>query len=226
MDLPIHPPTATPAGLKFAVMGENKNMPRELFDSEGKPIEVPDDAELQALRDAANKTKELEGLLEDAKKDASPDWRSARQKMKELETEANEWKTKAEKAGVQVEPRPLAIDEIKRIASEEADQTYINRYRERRLNEFGDRKEAVARLFDKLSGGEKLDEAKVDELMGFAARAAGFEDPGAQARRAMSFGGGSAPNFSDAQPNGDFADSAKGKDIAGKLGLNIGNDKK
>lgn len=201
-------------------------MPRELFDNAGKPIEVPDDAELQSLREAADKAKELEAQLEEARKDASPDWRSARQKMKELETEANEWKSKAEKAGVQVEPKPLPTDEIRRIASEEADQAYVNRYRERRLGEFGERKEAVSRIFDKLASGEKLNEAKIDEYMGIAARAAGFEDTGSQARRAMSFGGGSAPNFADAQRKSDFADTEKGKQLSGMLGLNIGNDKK
>lgn len=195
-------------------------MPRQLFDGDGNAVEVPDENEIKAYQEAQAKVSELDAKIKELEADSDPDWRTARKKMKDLSDERDDWKKKAEKAGVEVEPKPLPTEDIGRIAEERAEKVYIERYRDRRLAEFGDKREAVGRFFEKLSNGEKLDENKVDELIMAAARTAGVEVQSNPVNRAMGSSSTSAPNFDPTNnKEKDFADSDSGKGLAAAMGL-------
>lgn len=201
-------------------------MPRELFDAEGVAHQVPDETELKAYQEAQTKVADLEKQMEELKADTNPDWKGAREKMRVLEKEVGEWKAKAEKAGVQTEPKALPMEDLERIADERAEKVFLSRHRDRLIEQFGDKKETVLRFFNKLSEGEKLDEKKVEEFVIAAARTAGITDDSSPMRRAMSSSGTAAPNFDSKPPSESFADTDGGKALASRMGLTINQDKK
>lgn len=220
-------PISHAGGLVIRREGENRHtMPRELFDAEGVAHQVPDETELKAYQEAQTKVADLEKQMKELEADTNPDWKGAREKMRTLENEVKDWKIKAEKAGVQVEPKPLPMEDLERIADERAEKVYINRHRDRLLESFGDKKEVVTRFYNKLAEGETLNEKKVEELVLAAARTAGISDDSSPTRRAMASSSTSAPNFDSTPPNANFADTEQGKALGSRLGLTINEAKK
>lgn len=201
-------------------------MPQTVKNSEGADIEVFTKEELEAEKaEASKKAQEAEDKIKELEQELNPNWREARKKMEILEKERDDWKTKAEGAGVKPEPTGVSPDEAKRIAEEAAGATYVNRYKDRVLSGFGDKREIVAKYFEKLTAGEQLDEAKIEQFANDAARAAGVLQQANPLNRAIAAGGGSAPEFREAPKDG-FGDSEAGKSTAAAMGLQITAPKK
>lgn len=183
-------------------------MPRKITDESGTEVEVFDVSEVEALKaEAEKKQKDLEQEL-------NPNWREARQKMKEMEE-------KLAKAGIK-EPAP-AVDkeEVARIASEQAEKKYMERYRDRVLDQFGEKKDVVKKVFDKLASGEQLTEDAIDRITKEAARAAGVSmepDKTLQSRYAV---GGGRPSFEEGTKDEGFGATERGKATAAAMGLII-----
>jgi hypothetical protein len=200
-------------------------MPKTIKDESGADVEVYEKTEYEA---ASAKVKELEEKTKQLEQETNPNWREARQKMSILEKERDEWKEKASKAGVK-DDRVLDATEIERIAEAKTQQTLLTSYKNQMLSKYGDKREAVEAYFNKLASGEKLDEAKIEQFVGDAARAVGVgvrqRDTGAMFGR-----GGSAPEFpgspNNPLPEDGFGASTQGKSTAAAMGLVIDMPKK
>lgn len=190
-------------------------MPKKIKDESGTEIEVFESSEVEAIKaEAERKQKELEQEL-------NPNWREARKKIEDLERSNKEKDDKLAKAGVQSESTGVNKEEVARIASEQAEATYLERYRERVLNQFGDKKETVQKVFDKLAYGEKLSEDAIDRLAADAARTVGISREPDRDLAARNVRGGARPEFEPTSEDEGFGATAKGKATAAVMGLKI-----
>ena len=205
-------------------------MPRELYDADGNAVEgIPDDAELKALQQTASekaeadkKVGEFEAKMKEIEGDpAYKNLGVLREKWKTAEKERDEWKGKAEALGGEQPPKPISQDEVKTAAEAAAEKIYLNKLVERELKQFGDQKDVVKKIFDKLTAGEQLTEEKVEEHLQTAAKAAGL----APTRSSVpTYQGGGAPKFDNDDKS--FADTDEGKARAKAQGWDFAQDNK
>lgn len=196
-------------------------MPRKIEGEDGTEIEVFEKTELEeaAAKAAKQKEEELEGSI-------SPNWREARQKMSTLEKERDEWREKAAKAGFKDESQNVSKEEIAKIASEQAEVKYMERYKERVLSQFGEKKTDVEKYFSKLASGEKLTEDMVDRLAQDAARAVGVRSEPDRSLMSQFGRQGSRPEFAMPENDQGFGTTPQGKSTAQAMGLIIENPNK
>lgn len=200
-------------------------MPRTIKDASGNDVEVYDKSEVEA------QTKQLTELQERAKQleqEVNPNWKNARERMSSLEKERDEWKSKAEKAGVQ-DSRTPDMTEVERIAEAKAQAALLNSFKNQKLGKFGDKRAAVEAYFNKLAAGEELDEGKIDQYIGDAARAVGIGVP-SRDTGAMYGREGMSPQFpgspNNPLPEDGFGATDRGKGTAAAMGLIIDMPKK
>lgn len=197
-------------------------MPRVIKNEAGEDVEVFDKAEIEQRE---SKIKELESDLSVNPSNAA--FKQLRKEREQLTKEKEDWMKKAQEAGVKVETPPgISTEEISRIASESAEKTYMSRYKDRVLNQYGDRRETVEKYFEKLSAGENLTEDTIDRLVADAARAVGVnrspnKDVSSQFGRQ-----GSAPKFVPEVQDEGFGTTTQGKATASAMGLMIEPPKK
>ncbi len=192
-------------------------MPRKLFTEAGDPVEVPEEAEIAAAMEAKGKVDELNQSLEDLKKDMNPNWAESRKTQKRLETELNDWKKKAEAAGVKADPVIVPREDIETLAEKTTNKVILDRHRSRALSQFKDKRELVESYYNKLAAGEELDESKIDDLIGKAASLAGLNQRVNPLNRAIASTSHMAPEFSP--PEDDFSQTEQGKAMAEAMGL-------
>lgn len=196
-------------------------MPRKLFDEDGSPIEVPTEDEIKAIETAKA---DIEAKMKDLEAESNPNWKAARDKMKELESRNEEYASKLKEAGVKLESASLSREDIERIAQDKAQSMFLERSVESALKgTFGEKYESAKRLFDKLTHGETLDEAKVGKTIKHVAGALGFDDPKDAIHRAVA-SVGSAPIFEPKTES--YAETAEGKGLAQAMGISIEEPKK
>lgn len=194
-------------------------MPRVIKGEDGQDIEVFEKTEVEATKS------QYEAKLKEIEQELNPNWREARQKMRDMEKERDEWMEKAKKAGVKEDASSMTKEEIARIASEKAERLYIDKYKERVLSRFGDKKDAVSKYFEKLANGETLTEEMVDKIADDAARAVGIQRE-RDIREVHSAYTGVAPRFEQELPDQGFGATDRGKATAQAMGLIIENPKK
>ena len=194
-------------------------MPRTIKNEDGTEAEVFDKAEIE----------EMQSKMKDLEQEANPNWRQVRQEMKEKDAQLKELNKRLADAGIKSDrPAPgLSAEEVERIAEQKAEAIAARRYESSRLASFGEKKDEVEAMYRKLSAGEKLDEAKIDELMGMAGRMVGMQPQAdRQPYAPASPRQGSAPVFQQAQQDQGFGTTEAGKATAAAMGLMIESPKK
>jgi len=198
-------------------------MPRRLFDEEGNAIEgIPDEAELKDLQESKNKLTDAEKRISELSEEVNPNYKALRDARKAAEERAEAAEKKLKESGVASgEEKPMTKEEMEAFVDSRAEQVAMNRYRDRQLSQYGEKRTQVEGIFNRLAVGEKLNEDRVDELMDQAAAAAGIQktqkrDP---LRGAMNFTGG-PPRLEETKEK-DFADSDEGKGLASAMGLSF-----
>lgn len=203
-------------------------MPRELTDSEGNKVEVPDEGELKSLNEKAQQAEELATKIKELEEGANPDWRKVRQEQKELEKKLKDaesardvLKTEAAKQGVKFEEdRKFSADDINKMAEEKANQVFLSRFRALQVSQFGERAKEVDALVGKLSAGEELTEAKLTENIQIAARALGLESNKPNANMHISGSSGYIPSPKElGDQKQKFNETPEGQRLAGALGI-------
>lgn len=191
-------------------------MPRKLLDTDGNEIEVPTQEEIDALSASASKVGDLEKQLAELSQDINPNWRKARELQANLERERDEWKAKAESAGVKSEPQILSADQISEIARKESKGVTLEDYKQGLLERFGDKKDVVEKYFNKLSAGEELTKEAVRNYIKDSARAVGIDrepNPELRARYASS---GTEPIF-ETDKKEDFTETPEGQALSNAM---------
>jgi len=203
-------------------------MTRELLDSEGNKVEVPDDAELKTLQEKADQTDALQGKIKELEEGVNPDWRKVRQEQKALEVRLAEaeaarsaLKSEAEKQGVRIEEdKKFTADDIGKLAEEKANQVFLSRYRALQVAQFGERAKEVDALVGKLAAGEQLTEESLMSHIQIAARALGLESNNQNNNMNIAGSSGFVPDPKDLGDNRKrFSETEEGQQLAGSLGL-------
>jgi hypothetical protein len=196
-------------------------MPRKIQGEDGKEIEVFEASELEAAKaEAQKKAAEAEAKVKELEQELNPNWREARQKMKDLEEDASKWRKEAERLGAKPESKNISQEEIDRLAEGKAREVFLSEHKEEVLARFGDKRDIVENRFNKLAQGETLSKAKINELVQEAARAVGINRMPDPEINAIAAGGGAAPQFQQGTSQ-DFADTPQGEATAAAMGLVI-----
>jgi hypothetical protein len=194
-------------------------MPRTIKNEDGSEIEVFDKAEME----------EMQAKIKDLEQESNPNWRQVRQEMKEKDAQLKELNKRLADAGIKPAAAPpgLSAEEVERIAEQKAEAIASRRYESSKLAAFGEKKDEVEAVYRKLSAGEKLDEAKIDELMGMAGRMVGMQPTEARPAFApVATRQGGAPVFLQPQEDKGFGTTDAGKATAAAMGLMIEIPKK
>jgi len=198
-------------------------MPRTLLDEQGNKFEVPDETELSALQETAKKAAEYEAKLKEVEQEVNPNWRKTRETLKERESTIEKLQAELEKAGVKSsEQRAMSPEEYTTIAAQQARNVLLEQHKDNVLSQFGNQRSSVEEIYNSLAHGKQLDNQKIEELAGIAARAVGIEAPRAGIQRSFAGGGSSAPRFSEDVERTNFADTDAGKAAAAAFGIEIG----
>ncbi len=210
-------------------------MPRELYDKDGNAVEVPDDDEVKSLREQAEAKTKLEKELEEAKAAADPDWAKTRSIIKGQEREIARLR-KLEEQGKTVNDKGEVVDfkpsfsaqEIEERANVAGRRAAVGQMVDERKEEYlggldDEKRKVVLHLFDKFSAGEEMTPRKVDEYMGMAMRAMDIRHDSPASRAAAASGRSMKP---DGRPEESFADTERGKTLAGNIGLTFTQEKK
>lgn len=197
----------------------------EAYDSDGNAIEgLPDEAELKTLQEQAAAKEEADKKVADLDKkikeyESDPAYKNLgilRKKAEEAEKERDEWKKKLAEAIPKDEPKQFSEEELDKRMDERAERKFQEKIIERQLNTYGDKKEVVKKVFEKLSSGEQLTEDKITELMETAAKAAGLNP---ELSGAITFHGGGTPKFDTEEKS--HADTPEGQARASAMGLRV-----
>lgn len=207
-------------------------MPREVYDADGNAIEgVPDEAELKALKEAAEakaaldtKVTEAQAKLDAYEKDpAYKNFGLLRKGKEDAEKERDDWKTKYETEHPD-KPKDFSQEDVDKRIDEVTEKKFVDRYTNTVLSQFGDKKAVVKVFFDKFAAGETLTEEKIVEYAQAAANAAGLNRKVNPIHQAIAVHGSGTPEFDEKED--DFADSEAGKAMAEAMGLPITPPKK
>lgn len=191
-------------------------MPKIIKDENGNDIEVFEKAEVEQTRTA------LEAKMKELEQEVNPNWREARRKMQELEEQRNLFEKQLKDAGLaKNNDAQIPKEEIERIATRKSEEIYIQRYRDRVLSQFGDKKDDVAKYFDKLANGETLTEDAVDRLAQDAARALGVQVNNGRDISSLYGRAGGAPKFEQTSNDEGFGATERGRATAAAMGLII-----
>lgn len=190
---------------------------RKLFDAEGKEVEVPDEAEIEALKKAEedlkafNEGKGVKNLREVlSRRDEELEVaRKAKQELEAKLAERGEDETKA--------PEVLSPEKIQELIQQGIHGSMVGVEVQKALSQYSEEdRKVVKRYYDKLSNGESVDINNVSTFLDEAAR---FAFPDATDRTSRVSHGGKAARGKDEEKT--FGDTDEGKDFAARMGLNI-----
>lgn len=200
---------------------------RKLLDSEGKEVEVPDEAEIEAMRAAQEKlTKAEEELkifndgkgvknLREVLGRRDEELEAANKAKQELEAKlaAGEFETKA--------PEPLTPEKVHELIQQGIHGSLVGVEVQKALAGYTEEdRKVVKRLYDKLTAGEQVD---VNNVGQFIAQARGVAFPEEASRGGASHGGRAARSQDEEKG---FGDTEEGADFAKRMGLKIEAPKK
>lgn len=168
----------------------------------------------EALQTKADEFKAREKDIEDLQ---NPNIKVLRDKAKRLEEFEKTGKRVGEKGEVIDEPKPFSKDDAVAVAHQEM----LNDRKEEILDSIDkEKREVVQHYYDKLTAGEEVNMKNMKEFISAAARMAEVDMPNENFNRyAAGRGGAPEVSFNDKKEN--FADTDKGKNMAGMLGINI-----
>ena len=199
---------------------------KTLYNSEGDPVEVPDDDEIQELKSKAESISKLEEELKELKnKPESINWKAMREKENRLVKQLKEKGVELDENGepiVNVDPKF-----VESKAEEIANRKLVNVLVEDALDEFGDARDTVFETFQAITQGKEVSRKNYREFLEKAARAEGvlLENNSKNLARRVAFARpGGAPESSSES----FADSAQGRALGEAMGLPVflNNDNK
>ena len=203
----------------------NKSVPKTLYDEKGEPIEVMDDAEIQALKDAAAEREELKTQL-GALEEGSPGIKSLREAIKRKDEKIAEL-TQASKAPAPVVEQPKdapkvpTLEEIQAMTAKAATNSLLEQEIARALSKHGeDDRKTIRKFYEKLTNGEEI---SMENVHSFISQAEALVKPNTPASRPVN---GHVPRPVEERTNDNFADTDAGKGLAARLGLNIQPPKK
>ncbi len=178
-------------------------MPRTIVLEDGTEEEVPTQEELQALQEKASQAdtlaKDIEALRVESEDKSNPDWRLARQKMKNMEAKLAQAGKKLDDEGNIIDTTSsLSSDQIleqaKTVATQAATSVALNQFKDELLRSFNEEdRKVVEHYFTKLSAGEELDFNKVRKFVDEASRLA---QPADSTPQRVSPGSGAPPRIS------------------------------
>lgn len=208
-------------------------MPEKIILEDGSEREIPTAEEIAALQEKATafeslsseKTK-LENQLKELEEGVNPNWREVRAKQKQLETVISNLKSQGkiveEDGTIKDHQAPVAPEDVRGIAAEEAAKITVQNHVDSKLNKYDSETRAlVNKYYKKLINGEKVDMSNVDEFLTSAEKAAGISssvDPLSRFQSAS----GSGPRESSPKKEA----VKRGVEVAGALGYRIKNKDK
>lgn len=203
-------------------------MPRTVFDESQNKIEVPDEAEIQALQEKAKQADELAAKLkeqEDLLKDPETvNWRAARQKIKAAEKVIKEAKESmdpakpaTEQTTVVTPPAPDVNEVVTKRLAEERITDELGKYSEKE-------RDVVKSYFDRLcppNSPGRLDKEAVKKALADAESLALPQRRGPSAHSITSSAGmhgAPPPSINEDSPEEQLS---RGKEIASAIGYNF-----
>lgn len=185
------------------------------------------DEELKALRETAEKAKELEkakgeyeAKLKEYEDDAQTiNWKKSRETEKRLRTALESGGKKVDEEGNVIDtPTALSADEYRKMAREEAQRELVDTTVAKAKAALNAADRAIFdRYYGKAISGETVDSASVTTFIDLAMKMA-TDNGGMTASDVATATRGGAPRVDDG-PKNDFADSEAGKQLAQRLGF-------
>lgn len=201
-------------------------MPQTVFLEDGTEIEVPTQEEFDAqLEQKVGETKvEYENRIKELESEINPNWREARQTIKNLREAVAKKGGKVDENGQLTDERQqIDLNVIEERAREAARKELISSEIQNRLNQYSENdRDVVKGYFEKLSAGENLNLGNIDKFIEDAEKIAFGSSSSNNTRNGVLIRG-SAPSKGVNQET--FDTKPEGKDLMNKMGLKASQEK-
>ena len=200
-------------------------MPQTLYKEDGSEVQVMTDEEIAAsIEQKVGETKQqYETRMKELEEDANPNWRDARQKMKDqadkiaaLEAQGKTIDVNGNVVDLQAKVDP---NELNKKIEETVSRSTFTIEKTRALAQFGEKSAVVGAYLDKLMTGESMTIDNLYKFIGDAAKLAEVES-----RPSTPYFSGLAPKKEE-QKN-DFSETPVGQELSARMNLNKYEKKK